>query len=207
MAMTLDDYREEVLRDAREMIETESDYYKADTFDHAFEELFLDDGVTGNASGSYTFSTAQAAENVSELIWDSDFADYMALNGYESIPIERGSETLDVIIRCLVLNELYSELESVWEDAHYENSDERKAVKQLIEVSGLEESDAKYLIEWWSTDNPLEWAESFAPYIYTLDDDEAPEEHENEYPYDTVIVDNSLSAPVVISETRVHFYK
>lgn len=57
------------------------------------------DEVTGNASGSYTFSSSQAAEYVGENL--DLLADALKTFGGE---YPRDPETADVLIRCYVLS-------------------------------------------------------------------------------------------------------
>lgn len=68
--------------------------------------LFIDyDSVTGNASGSYTFSTWKAEEN---LCHNGDLIEEMAeAFGYSSLNelANLGAEGVDVAIRCYVLPE------------------------------------------------------------------------------------------------------
>ena len=79
----------------------DADDYK----ERLYDEMFIDDSVTGNGSGSYTFSTAKAKEYVlggietvaaayREYGWDlgKDLA-------------EKNWERLDVIARCYCLGE------------------------------------------------------------------------------------------------------
>lgn len=72
------------------------------------EDLFCEDSVTGNASGSYTFSTWQAEENIChnlELLaeackeFGSDAAKMLA----------DGAKACDVTIRCYLLGQAISE--------------------------------------------------------------------------------------------------
>ena len=62
------DYREAVKEDVLEYIRNEINLEDFDTLEeleeHLNETLWTEDSVTGNASGSYTFSTYEAEENV-----------------------------------------------------------------------------------------------------------------------------------------------
>lgn len=62
------DYREAVKDDVLEYINNEINFEDFDTLEeleeHLNEVLFTEDSVTGNASGSYTFSTYEAEENI-----------------------------------------------------------------------------------------------------------------------------------------------
>lgn len=70
--------------------------------DYLYDVLFCNDSVTGNGSGSYTFSTWQAEENIChnwELI--QEMASEFGYNFGELI--EKGAEAIDVCIRCYLL--------------------------------------------------------------------------------------------------------
>lgn len=62
------DYREAVKSDILEYIKYEIDFEDFEDLDELSEQLNEDlwtvDSVTGNASGSYTFNTYQAEENI-----------------------------------------------------------------------------------------------------------------------------------------------
>lgn len=62
------DYREEVKNDVLDYIKNEVDFNDFEDLEELGEflndELFINDSVTGNASGSYTFSTYDAEENI-----------------------------------------------------------------------------------------------------------------------------------------------
>ena len=71
-----------------------------------YDELFIDDSVTGNGSGSYTFNAWQAEENLCHNMdllkeaLDEFGSDYSILDSAESC---------DVTIRCYLLAEAISE--------------------------------------------------------------------------------------------------
>lgn len=73
-----------------------TDYYEA-----LYEDLWMADGVTGNASGSYTFSTWDAEECLCHN-WDlmQEMCDEFGSNPRTSNP-----ESLDVGIRCYLLGQ------------------------------------------------------------------------------------------------------
>lgn len=78
-------------------------------YNELYDRLFIEDCVTGNASGSYTFSTYQAEENLVGN-WDL-LRDALEEFGYDSDnPIERGAEWCDVTIRCYLLGECLSDV-------------------------------------------------------------------------------------------------
>ena len=119
------DYREAVKDDVLEYINNEINFEDFDTLEkleeHLNEVLFTEDSVTGNASGSYTFNTYEAEENICynlDLLREAleEFgsgADYL---------ITHGAEAVDVTIRCYLLGECIAaaleEIEDDFNEAH-----------------------------------------------------------------------------------------
>lgn len=68
-----------------------------------YDQFFVEDSVTGNASGSYTFNTVEAENNLAGN-WDLA-AEAMKEFGCEENPFEKGAEWVDVTIRCYLLSE------------------------------------------------------------------------------------------------------
>lgn len=130
------DYLEEVERDAKVALEEAADYDPDRDYDDVRDDLFLDDSVTGNGSGSYTFSTAKAAENVAGIMWDDEVVELFRDMGYDGIPTEKGPEAVDVIARCIALDELYSTLEDYWEELT-EHEEVTLYARQMQEVREL----------------------------------------------------------------------
>ena len=113
------DYKEAMKEDIREWLEANADFYDyAEEHDNreSFaewlnDELWIADSVTGNASGSYTFSAYEAAENVGgnlDLLIE-------AIEEFGDEPEEykrclKSPETADVIIRCYLLGEVIEEV-------------------------------------------------------------------------------------------------
>ena len=96
-------YYEAVKNDAREYIKENNLQDKSQ--DKLYDELFLADSVTGNASGSYTFSTYQAEENIChnhDLLKEAQEAFGYLPTEY----ISKGAEWADVTIRCYVLGQI-----------------------------------------------------------------------------------------------------
>lgn len=123
------DYREAIKDDILEYIKYEIDYKDFDTLDeleqHLNDELWTVDSVTGNASGSYTFSTWEAEENICHNL------DLLAeaCDEFGTVdPLKQGAEACDVTIRCYLLGEAIAEaLEEIadeFEEAHEEDEDE-----------------------------------------------------------------------------------
>lgn len=131
--MSVYDYREAVKEDILQYINDEINFEDFDTLDELEEklneELFTCDSVTGNASGSYTFSTWEAEENIChnlDLLGEAleEFgsgADYL---------INNGAEAADVTIRCYLLGECIAaaleEIEDDFNEAHEDEEDEEE---------------------------------------------------------------------------------
>lgn len=124
------DYREAVKEDILEYIHNEIDFSEFDTLEQLEvqlnDNLFCEDSVTGNASGSYTFNTYEAEENIChnlDLLGEAltEFgsgADYL---------INNGAEAADVTIRCYLLGECIAaaleEIEDEFNEAHEDEED------------------------------------------------------------------------------------
>lgn len=119
--MLWSEYQQEVKSDAMEAIKENLEYN--DSWDEMYDSLFMDDSVTGNASGSYYFNTAKAAEAVSGIIFDDEAITEFEYMGYDGIPTEEGAETCDVIARCICLGLVSGELEEYY-DSLTEDEDE-----------------------------------------------------------------------------------
>lgn len=75
------------------------------------DELFNEDSVTGNASGSFTFDRNKAKENVFADI-DSvrnAFMEYDERARFADLFFDEDWETIDVITRCYVLSDAISD--------------------------------------------------------------------------------------------------
>ena len=111
------DYRETVRND---VIEQVKDGYKENSLrlykeegrdaleEYLNEELWTDDQVTGNGSGSYTFNTWEAEENLChnmDLL--AEACDEFGQDVGEAV--KRGAEYCDVTIRCYLLRSAISE--------------------------------------------------------------------------------------------------
>lgn len=88
-----------------------------DEFTDKLNELaWTSDSVTGNGSGSYTFSSWQAEENICHNI--DLLVEALEDFGQTGCDIlEKGAESCDVIIRCYLLGDAISELADELESA------------------------------------------------------------------------------------------
>ena len=99
------DYRAAIIADIKSAIKSgEYDLTQYDSREEAEEDLndkmWVDDSITGNASGSYTFSRYRAEEYIchnSALLFE-------ALDEF-GVEIPREAEAADVTIRCYLLGE------------------------------------------------------------------------------------------------------
>lgn len=122
--MLWSEYQEEVKSDAMDAIKENLEY--VNSWDEMYDLLFVDDSVTGNASGSYYFNRWKAEEAVSGIIFDSDAVDEFKAAGYDGIPTEEGAETCDVIARCLCLGLVSGELEEYYDSLTEQDEDEEE---------------------------------------------------------------------------------
>lgn len=122
--MNYNDYYQQVKNDAISAIDEQFDcgYWDGDTeWDVVYDNLFIDDGVTGNGSGSYFFNAAKAREAVADAIWDEKILNVLSEFGISGDRIaqylrDNDAESLDVCIRCAMLGEVYGEIEEHFSD-------------------------------------------------------------------------------------------
>lgn len=121
------DYREAMREDVAQAIaekcewtgKTVTQMYETveEAYDQLYDDMWIDDSVTGNASGSYTFNAYKAEEFIAHN-WDllrealEEFGSNLK-DAYEN----GGVEGLDVTIRCYLLGEILTEvLENIFEE-------------------------------------------------------------------------------------------
>jgi hypothetical protein len=130
------DYRENVKNDCIDAVREWLRYNdvegmsRDDLRDKLYDALWIDDNVTGNASGSYTFSTYEAEQNIAGN-WDL-LGEAMREFGCECDAIKKGAEWADVTIRCYLLgeclDEAMDEIEDEIEEATREKEEEEDKV-------------------------------------------------------------------------------
>ncbi len=97
----LENIKADVLEYIKENYEKE-DFANLD-YNELYDEMWIADSVTGNGSGSYTFNTWEAEENICHNL---DLATEAYENfGYDGIKFEEGAEAIDVTIRCYLLGQ------------------------------------------------------------------------------------------------------
>lgn len=122
------DYREAVKDDVRnyiaENITIEAYKGQRDELEEMLnEDLWTADSVTGNGSGSYTFSTWEAEENLCHNLdlLEEALDEFGRDKGYL---LEEGAEAADVTIRCYLLSSAISEVLDELEDELAEDEEE-----------------------------------------------------------------------------------
>lgn len=104
------DYEEAVKADIREYLKDRGveGRIDEDLRQELEDDMFVCDSVTGNASGSYTFSAWRAEENLCHN-WDliGECAEHF---GIENASLSKGAEYWDVSIRCYLLNRCLTEI-------------------------------------------------------------------------------------------------
>ena len=127
------DYRKIMLEDVLEAIrdsyteeEIRENLEDRDAFAEMLnDELWIDDAVTGNASGSYFCNAHKAAE---ALMFNLDLlAEAVEEFGGDMDVLKDGAEACDVTIRCYLLYEAIDKALDVLEDLLDEDEDENGA--------------------------------------------------------------------------------
>ena len=113
-------YRETVKNDVREWMEENytqwQDLTECEADEYVYDACWVSDSVTGNASGSYTFSRLEARDNFFNDSESEEYLDDMISEEFTSC-IEIGDcvrnsdwEKLDVLIRCWLLGQAVHEV-------------------------------------------------------------------------------------------------
>ena len=125
------DYLSAVESDVREYIENNVDFHDYSDLDEMKEDLkeklLVEDSVTGNASGSYTFNTWKAEEYLChnlDLLAEAANEEF----GGSSDILSDGAEMCDVTIRCYLLGKAIEnvapDMWQDWEDSQEESEEE-----------------------------------------------------------------------------------
>lgn len=128
------DYLSAVESDVREYIGNNVNFHDYSDLDEMKEDLneklFVDDSVTGNASGSYTFNAWKAEEYLCHNL--DLLAEANEEFGGSSDILSDGAEMCDVTIRCYLLGQAIEnvapDMWQDWEDSQ-EDSDEEEEIE------------------------------------------------------------------------------
>ena len=113
-------YKEQVRADVREWIDDNKEQIEGldrhDAYEVIYDSCWVDNSVTGNASGSYTYSRWEARQNFFNDEDSDEYIDQMIEDGFtcrESVGRavqESQWELLDVSIRCWLLCDAVSDV-------------------------------------------------------------------------------------------------
>lgn len=80
---------------------------RAELEEKLYSDLWDNDSVTGNGSGSYTFNSWQAEEYICHNL--DLLAEALQESGHKVDILEKGAEWCDVVIRCYLLGQAITE--------------------------------------------------------------------------------------------------
>lgn len=123
------DYKEAMTKDVKEWIKENIDLTEWTEDREGLEQqlnddLWTEDSITGNASGSYYCNSYKAEESIAHN-WDllNEALDEFEQNNINVI--EKGAEWADVIIRCYLLRSVISDvLDEMEENGDFDESEE-----------------------------------------------------------------------------------
>ena len=129
------DYREAMKEDIKEYLKNDAElstediiYMSDNTRDSLYDDLFVEDSVTGNASGSYTFNSYKASEYVKDNMDICREALQEFCVDADTIAekfLEEEWEYFDVTIRCYLLGEcLDAAIEELKDELEEESEEE-----------------------------------------------------------------------------------
>lgn len=106
--MEIYNYFKEVKQSVLDFMKENEYTTKNKDYEELYDECFISDSVTGNASGSFFFNTFAAEEAIChnwELIGEA-WEEF----GLDAKELSRGAESIDVTLRCYVLGSVISEI-------------------------------------------------------------------------------------------------
>jgi hypothetical protein len=122
------DYEEAIKTDIADWLEENGGRYAADdgtiAYDDVYDDLFISDSVTGNGSGSYTFNTWTAEENLCHNL--DLLRDAIEYFGGDYNKVLESAEGADVTIRCHLLSRFLQEKIDEYNDEHLKEEDEEE---------------------------------------------------------------------------------
>lgn len=135
MVKIMYDYREAMREDIKEYLKNDAElsandiiYMSDDTRDSLYDDLFAEDSVTGNGSGSYTFNSYKASEYVKDnidLCREALQEFCVDANTIAEKFLEEEWEYFDVTIRCYLLGEcLDAAIEELKDELEEESEEE-----------------------------------------------------------------------------------
>lgn len=130
------DYREAMTEDVKEWIKENIDLTEWTEDREGLEQqlnddLWTEDSITGNASGSYYCNSYKAEESIAHN-WDllNEALDEFEQNNINVI--EKGAEWADVTIRCYLLGFVISDvLDEMEENGDFDESEEQHTLRRV----------------------------------------------------------------------------
>ena len=127
------DYEEVMKADIRQYLDENWEKGKRITDDdrtQLHDDMFVADSVTGNGSGSYTFNSHEAEENVCHnLDLLGEACDEFCIDG-STLAEKLSGEWADVTIRCMMLGRIEGEIFDEWnakiDEAEAEESEDEE---------------------------------------------------------------------------------
>ena len=102
-------YLENIKNDILDYVKEEKDYLKGNSIDELYDDLFISDSITGNASGSYYCNAWKAEESLyhnMDLLKEA----IEEFGGDYAEALENSAEWCDVTIRCYLLGQALEEV-------------------------------------------------------------------------------------------------
>lgn len=97
-------------------------------YDAVYDDMFIDDSITGNGSGSYTFNAYTAEENLCHNL--GLLRDALDEFGGDYKRAMEDPEYADVTIRCYLLGQYLSECLDRYNDDHFKSDEEEDVEEQ-----------------------------------------------------------------------------
>lgn len=168
------DYEYEVKNDCIDTIKDriEDGYIKPgmtydEVYDKLYEDFFMSDRVTGNASGSYTFNSFKAAHYISSNLWLlkealEEFGKSFDLDDLDS------PEGLDVTIRCHMLGQVLADaIEEAVPNYWFFDNDQWRA-SDIVADWQEKHPEAHYVMHVWNLDD-LDEINKKLPYSFDVE--------------------------------------
>ena len=117
-------YYEALKEDVKDFVENNAEYFdwsdiedKDELEQTLYDALWIEDSVTGNGSGSYTFNSNEAFDNLRGNL--DLLAEACEEFGADMDVLKSGAEACDVTIRCYLLgNTIYELIDELYDIIH-----------------------------------------------------------------------------------------
>lgn len=168
------DYEYEVKNDCIDTIKDriEQGYIKPgmtydEVYDKLYEDFFVSDRVTGNASGSYTFNSFKAAHYISSNLWLlkealEEFGESFNLDDLDS------PEGLDVTIRCHMLGQVLADAIEKAVPNYWFFDDDQWRASDIVADWQEKHPEAHYVMHVWNLDD-LDEINKKLPYSFDVE--------------------------------------